>query len=314
MQADLALGMMTGEVDDLAADVARVGIVFVNAYLLGKPGEPWILVDTGIPGFDARIEQAVQQRWGADARPEAIILTHAHFDHAGSALDLATRWDVPVYVHPMELPFVTGQSDYAPQDPTVGGAIAFMSRFFPHSAIQLGDRVRTLPEDGTVPGAEGWRWMHTPGHTAGHVSLFRERDRCLIAGDAFATMDLDSWAAMVTYTAEYDRPSAPFTPDWVAARKSVELLAALEPKLVGAGHGLPIYGTAAAAGLRDLAAHFPTPLHGRYVAQPARYDAHGVIAVPPPVADTLLRKIGLGVAAVGALALSGVRARQRGPR
>jgi glyoxylase-like metal-dependent hydrolase (beta-lactamase superfamily II) len=151
MQADLAVGMLTGAVDDLAVDVARIGIVLVNVYLLGKPREPWVLVDTGMPNYDSWIEAAVAERWGAEARPEAIILTHGHLDHAGSARTLATRWDVPIYVHPMEMPFVTGVSDYPPQDPTVGGAFAFVSRFLPHNGQQLGDRVRPLPADGTVP-------------------------------------------------------------------------------------------------------------------------------------------------------------------
>ena len=38
----------------------------------------------------------------------------------------------------------------------------------------------------------GWRWVHTPGHTAGHVSLFRDADRTLIAGDAFVTTKQES--------------------------------------------------------------------------------------------------------------------------
>lgn len=311
MQADLVFGMMSGEIDDLSADVARIGMMFVNAYMLGKPGEPWILVDTGMTGFSDRIAQAAVERFGGGTRPAAIVLTHGHPDHVGSALDLATRWDVPIYVHPMERPFVTGQSDYPPQDPTVGGAMAFVSRFITLSRVDLGDHVRTLPDDGTVPGVDGWRWIHTPGHTPGHVSLYRDRDRCLIAGDAFATVDLDSWASMLTFDEQFSRPATTFTPDWLSAQRSVAELAALAPRIVGAGHGLPVYGTPAAAGLRDLASNFPVPRHGRYVGKPARYDDQGVIAVPPPVPDTLTRKIGLNAAAVGALALGAVRARSR---
>lgn len=54
-----------------------------------------------------------------------------------------------------------------------------------------------LPSDGSVPGPSEWRWLHTPGHTAGHVSLFRERDGLLLAGDALATVDQDSPLSML---------------------------------------------------------------------------------------------------------------------
>jgi glyoxylase-like metal-dependent hydrolase (beta-lactamase superfamily II) len=63
-----------------------------------------------------------------------------------------------------------------------------MARLFPHSGYDFGDRLWTLPADGTVPGLENWRWLHTHGH----VSLFRETDGTLLAGDALTTMDMDS--------------------------------------------------------------------------------------------------------------------------
>ncbi len=314
MQADLVVGMMTGEVDDLSGDVARIGIYFVNAFLLGAPGQPWVLVDTGLPGSEERILDAVTNRYGANARPEAIVLTHGHLDHAGSVLALAERWNVPIYVHPLELPFVNGESAYPPSDPTVGGAMALMSRFTGGSTVDLVDRVRTLPSDGTVPGADGWRWIHTPGHTPGHVSLFRDRDRCLIVGDAFATTNLDLWSSIATMRPAFSRPAAPATPDWPAALASIIALAALEPRIVGAGHGLPVYGDEASTGLRDLSATAAPPAHGRYVRQPVRFDEHGVLAVPPPVVDHLPRTVALGAVAICTLLLSALRARSRPPR
>ena len=56
---------------------------------------------------------------GAGAPPEAIVLTHGHFDHAGSALQLAEYWDVPIYAHRLEMPYLTGKADYPPPDPTI---------------------------------------------------------------------------------------------------------------------------------------------------------------------------------------------------
>ena len=66
-----------------ASGVERVPVLFVNAYLVGEPGGPWVLVDTGIPGFAARVRHAAVARFG-DRAPEAIVLTHGHFDHAGT--------------------------------------------------------------------------------------------------------------------------------------------------------------------------------------------------------------------------------------
>ena len=291
-------------------DVVRVPIVFVNVYFVGAPGGPWVLVDTGLPGAAPWIRREAEARYGPGARPEAIVLTHGHFDHAGNARALSDAWGVPVYAHEREMPYLTGRSDYPPQDPTPGGAIAFLSRFFPTSGYDLGARVHALPEDGTVPALPAWQWLHTPGHTPGHVSLFRERDRTLLAGDAIATMDLDSWVSQVTHSREVSRPPVPFTPDWEAAHESAQQIAALDVRALGAGHGREITGTPAAAALRAYAARRAAPSGGRYVPRPAEYAPSGAVAwVPPPEPDPLPRRLAAG-AAVG-LGLAAVRAALR---
>lgn len=296
--------------DPFVPGVARVPIAFVNAYLVGEPGGPWALVDTGLPWTAALVREAAEERFGPGARPEAVVLTHGHFDHAGNALELAEAWDVPIVAHPLELPYLTGRSDYAPQDPTIPGAISFLSRFFPTSGYRFGGRVRALPEDGSVPGLDGWRWLHTPGHTAGHVSLFREADRLLLAGDAVATMDLDSWAAQVVKRRELNRPPAPFTSDWAAARASVRALADLEPTRIAAGHGLPIED-AAALRLRAYAGSVEVPTEHRYGRAPAVADESGIVSLPPPVADPLPLRLAAGL---GAAALIRTAARRRSRR
>ncbi len=282
-----------------APGVERVLTVFVNAYLVGEPEGAWVLVDTGLPGLGPVVKRAAARRFGEYAFPEAIVLTHGHFDHAGSVVALAEEWDVPVYAHPLELPFLTGRSGYPPQDPTVGGALGLMSRAFPTHGVDLGRRVQPLPEDGSVPGVTGWRWLHTPGHTAGHVSLFREADGVLLAGDALATVNQDSLVATLTQSAALSVPPAPLTTDWGAARQSVELLASLRPRVVAAGHGRPVGGPAVADDLQRFAERFTPPARGRYANVAARTDEEGILFVPPPVADPLPKQL-LTVAAVGA--------------
>ena len=276
-------------------DVLRLPIAFVNAYLVGDPDGPWALVDTGLPFSSALTQSVAAERFGGRA-PEAIVLTHGHFDHAGSAHALAEFWNVPVYAHALEMPYLTGRSAYAPPDPTIPGAISTLARTFPHGGRDLRPHVHALPDDGTVPGMPGWRWVHTPGHTEGHVSLWREADRTLIAGDAVATTDLDSWLALATMPRVFDRPAAPFTPDWTAARASVEALADLNPDAVGAGHGQAITeGTANA--LHLYAQHFLPPAEGRYVPEPAVADETGIVSLPPPVPDPFPLKVAAGAAA-----------------
>ena len=284
----------------VAPGVTRVPIVFVNAYLVDTTQGGWVLVDTGLPGSAQYLRQAAEQCYGQGSKPEAIVLTHGHFDHAGSTLELAEAWDVSIYAHPLELPYLTGHSDYPPQDPTVGGAIAMMSRAFPYHGYNFGARVRSLPKDGSVPVLPGWRALHTPGHTSGHVSLWREADRTLLAGDALATMDLDSWAAQLTHKRTLSRPPTPFTLDWGAASRSVSRLAKLEPFTVAAGHGRSLSGPKLATWLRRFAETFSPPRRGRYARLPARADERGVVALPLPVPDPLPGRVA-GVVLTAAL-------------
>jgi glyoxylase-like metal-dependent hydrolase (beta-lactamase superfamily II) len=225
-----------GVADDLA--YIRTGIV--NVYLYGRPGAPsgaWVLIDAGLPGSAWRITRAAEEWMGPWARPAAIVLTHAHFDHVGALGELLRHWDVPVYAHRLELPYLTGRSAYPPTDPMVGGgALAALSRLYPRGPIDLGDWVQPLPENGSLPSMPGWRWIHTPGHSPGHISLFRDEDRTLIAGDAVVTTKQESASAVLAQRPELHGPPAYFTPDWESARRSVEQLAALDPERLATGH------------------------------------------------------------------------------
>jgi glyoxylase-like metal-dependent hydrolase (beta-lactamase superfamily II) len=263
----------------IAPDVGWLPISFVNVYFVGRPGGAWTLIDAGLPGRTNQIVEAAEARFGAGARPEAIVLTHGHFDHAGSALPLAERWDVPIYAHRLEVPYLSGKSDYPPPDPTVGGAIAFLSRFMPSGARDLSGRLREL-QPNTVPGLDGWEWLATPGHSPGHVSLFRPSDRVLLAGDALATMNMDSWSGLVTGKQRLSRAGTPFNTDWEATRLSVKELAKLRPNVVACGHGIPRCDSELPARMERFAERFRAPRHGRYVRQPARTDETGVISLP----------------------------------
>jgi glyoxylase-like metal-dependent hydrolase (beta-lactamase superfamily II) len=286
--------------------IERVPVLFVNAYMVDiDPSERasgWVLIDTGLPGIGASlIQRAAAARYGANVAPYGIVLTHGHFDHAGSALALARLWNVPVFAHTLELPYVTGQSPYPPADPTVGGALAMMSRTFPRGPIDLRSRVMEIAADeNQVSILPGWRVVPTPGHTPGHVSLFREEDAVLICGDALATMNQESWATTVTMPKELAPPPTPLTYDWYAAMQSVQELAELRPSMIAAGHGLPIYEFDVASALRAFADRMVPPQQGRYVVEAARFDESGIISVPQAPPDPV--GVALRAAAIGAVA------------
>ena len=288
----------------IAPDVGWLPISFVNVFFVGHPGGPWTLIDTGLPGRAEQIVEAAEARFGGGSRPEAILLTHGHFDHVGNALALAEKWDVPIYAHRNEFPFLTGRSAYPPPDPTIGGAMAFLCRFMPSRPPDLSSRLRELPND--LPMLLGWECIPTPGHSPGHVSFFRASDRIVIDGDAVATMNMDSWAGLLSGRRELARAGAPFTYDWDLARASVKKMAALRPSVLACGHGNPVSDADLGAKLEEFAENFPVPRHGRYVRQPAQVNGDGIVSLPPAPFDPVPFATAAGLLAVGIALGSGV--------
>jgi glyoxylase-like metal-dependent hydrolase (beta-lactamase superfamily II) len=257
---------------EVAADIAYKRLGIVNVVYYGQSGagdRQWVLIDAGLFSTAGMIRRTAEKRFGENSRPAAIIMTHAHFDHAGALEHLVGEWDAPVYAHPFELSYLNGAESYPPPDPTVGGGMmAAVAGLYRRKPYDVKDHLQALPADGQVPHMPGWRWIHTPGHTTGHVSLWRERDRSLIAGDAFITTNQESATAVATQKPEMHGPPMYFTPDWESARRSVELLAALDPELVVTGHGRAMQGEQMRLALHALARNFnevAVPEHGRYV-------------------------------------------------
>jgi glyoxylase-like metal-dependent hydrolase (beta-lactamase superfamily II) len=290
----------------VAPGIWRIKDVFVNIYLVHNSRDNiWVLIDAGLPGSADKIKRVAGELFWPEGRPVAVLLTHAHFDHIGSLRKLADEWDVPVFAHIMERPYLTGSSAYPPADPSVGGGLmSLLSFLYPKGPIDITDRFVALPADGSVPYLPGWKYLHTPGHAPGHVSFFRQSDRVLIAGDAFVTTNQESAISVMLQSRRLQGPPRYFTYNWGSAERSVKLLASLEPSIVATGHGTPMEGEEMREALHGLADHFTdraVPSSGRYVDEPALVNLEGVQYIPPAHNRNLI----LSAAGITAAALLG---------
>ena len=114
------------------------------------------------------------------------------------------------------------------------------------------DGLSPIDPDAGVPGLPDWQVIPTPGHTPGHLALFREADRTLIAGDAVLTVNLNSPGDALSQRHTLGGPPRFATWNWRAATGSVSELARLEPGVLAPGHGRPMTGPVLAPALRAL--------------------------------------------------------------
>src|SRR5690606_25379109 len=198
----------SGKGREVSEDVFYYTDQIVNIVFIGKPGqEKWVLIDAGMPKSGSRIQEVAEERFGKGSRPDAIILTHGHFDHVGGLVELINKWRVPVYAHPLEFPYLTGKLAYPEPDSSVeGGMLAKISSIYPHQPIDISGAVEPLATNHSVNDLAEWKWIHTPGHSPGHVSLYRERDGLLLSGDAFVTVRQDSFYKVLLQKEEVNGP------------------------------------------------------------------------------------------------------------
>ena len=238
------------------------GLTEANVYFV-RSGPAWVLIDTAWPHRGPVISAAAESLFGTGTRPAAILLTHIHPDHAGSALELARLWDLPVHVHPGELPLASGR--YLPEygNPLDRWLIAPLLKLMPRRAVEaslsrnsLEGTARAFDPAAGVPGLPDWQAVPTPGHTPGHVAFFRGKDRVLITGDAVLTVNVNSARDFLAGRHRVAGPPYVSTWDWPAAKESVAALARLKPGVLACGHGRPMTGPQAAASLASFSDRF----------------------------------------------------------
>ena len=192
----------------------------VNAYLLGD-----VVVDAGAKVNATRLIKALHgHAIGAHA------LTHAHPDHAGGSRQLVEAFDVPVWVGERDRAAVEAGGPPAPET-WAAGAVARLGGF---EAVGVARAVREGDDVG-----HGFTVLDTPGHSDGHVALWREGDRTLVLGDVLFNMH------PLTTRPGLREPPRILTRDPQVNRESARRLAALEPELMLFGHGPPLRDPAA---------------------------------------------------------------------
>jgi len=290
----------------VAQGVWGMRLFFVNVYIIANRksfSKGWVLVDTGPKGSKNKIIAMAEAIFGKGAQPNAIVLTHGHSDHSGSVAELLAHWNVPVYVHELELPYLTGQSAYPPADASVGhGLLSLLSPFFRKGPLDLADRIKVIDMNAGLRELPEWRIIHTPGHSPGHISLFFPLNTTLIAGDALATTWAESIIAVLGNVKKLSGPPMYMTTDWLAAEESVKKIVALHPRIIAAGHGPVMRGREIKEPLQQLSDNFKemaVPSSGRYANQPAAADEKGTYYVPPFAISTQFK---IGALAIGMLA------------
>lgn len=178
-----------------------VGPLGENTYLVETP-EGTVLVDPGDePGRILGLAQ------GLGLTPKAILLTHAHFDHVGAVGPLVEALDLPVYLHPLDLPLYERAQE----------AAALWGVSIPKPPLPT----RPLEEGMRLFGFTVW---HLPGHSPGHVAFLWPDPPLALSGDLLFRGSIG----------RYDLPGA----DPKALFRSLKRLLTLPPKTrILPGHG-----------------------------------------------------------------------------
>jgi glyoxylase-like metal-dependent hydrolase (beta-lactamase superfamily II) len=239
---------------DAAPGIHRIEDSYTNWYLV-EDGDRLTVVDTGVPTSWQSFHDALKRLGRTPADVEAVVLTHAHFDHLGFAEKARSELGVPVYVHENDVPLTRHPWRYDHERPrswyftTQIQALPMVAAFvrnrawFPRPVKQV---VRY--ENGSLPVPGSPRVVFCPGHTHGHCALHLPERDVLIAGDAFVMLD--------PYTARRGPciVAGAATADSDRNMRSLDALVETGAGTVLTGHGEPWTGGVAEAVARARAA------------------------------------------------------------
>jgi glyoxylase-like metal-dependent hydrolase (beta-lactamase superfamily II) len=192
----------------------------VNAFLVDD-----VLVDAGARQSTRLIMRALKGH-----RVSAHALTHAHPDHQGASHAVCERLGIPYWVPELDVPAAEDPSLIGERQPDHPIA-QFMHKVFTGPGHEVDRVLREGDEVGS------FKVIFTPGHSAGHIVLWREDDRVLVIGDVLNNQDPLLGIPGLRLPKDF------FTPDPATNRASAKKLGALEPSLVVFGHGAALRDT-----------------------------------------------------------------------
>ncbi|WP_407480657.1 MBL fold metallo-hydrolase [Elizabethkingia meningoseptica] len=202
----------------IAPEVFQVSLMprnSINCYIIEG-----VLVDSGIRSSYNTIKKTLQKM-----PVYQHVLTHAHPDHQGCSDQICAEFEIPLLCHADEV-FRTETGMVTTDYPTPQHWLAKLQQKY---WAGQGHKVdRTIVENDRIG---NFQVIETPGHSAGHISLFRERDGVLIIGDVVTNMNL------LTTAVGLRLPPNMFTSDRQCNIKSLQKLAKLNPAIICFGHG-----------------------------------------------------------------------------
>src|ERR687898_2213122 len=182
------------------------------------------LVDTGLPGQEEAIASELADAGIGVRDVRRIIFTHQDLDHVGSGAALVHQSGARVLAHAADAPYIVGKlkplkptSEMLEQRPQMREIMQRLEPVGVDEYLEDGERLDL---------AGGTRVIFTPGHTPGHLSLYLERPKVLVAGDA-----------LTAEGGHLNGPNSPFTLDVGEAARSVRRLAELDVETIVCYHG-----------------------------------------------------------------------------
>lgn len=204
----------------------------MNVYFI-EDGDGVVQFDAGTKAMRRKVRAAADQLGGL----KRIVLGHAHADHRGTAPYLG----VPVHCHADDVADAESDASITPymdlsQLPVapVRWLYPFLLRHWDGGAVKIAGTVAEGDE------VAGFRVVHFPGHAPGLIGLWRESDRVALVSDTIYLVDSARLKPLPEGEASVPHPAWAW--DHAQAKQSVRKLAALEPKVVGAGHAEPLRG------------------------------------------------------------------------
>lgn len=170
------------------------------------------LVDAGMPMMTKGIMKFIEQ---LNAGPlQRILLTHGHSDHVGAVKGILKKYEVPVYAHQIEIPYMEGEVVYPKRKKLENNIPKTLTR-----SLLEEDSKKLKKIGGLTP-------YFTPGHSPGHVVYYHEQDQILLAGDLFTSKK-----------GKLKQPMPAFTADMKQAVESANIVSRLKPKQLEVCHG-----------------------------------------------------------------------------